>query len=260
MNCRAIGCTARLTWFRDRILKRPGYYLQSEWFCSENCLEGGVLQKLEGQSGSKQGGRSLSLQMTLANALISKGVITPAQLAGRTPNGDLSEHLLAKGLVKERDISLALSRIHNVPLINLNGRTIQSKVLNTVPAEIVKTNDFFPLEFLSAENRLVLVTCKPASVPVMVNLRGILGCQVAIYLSEESVVRTMIEQYCEASARSRNEEKRERPAASDNLGDVASRIVRRARAIGAQSLRVTRFGQFIWTRFFVGEEALNLVL
>jgi hypothetical protein len=170
----------------------------------------------------------------------------------------LSEYLLAKGLVKERDITLALSRIHNIPFISLNGRSIQNSVLNTVPAEIAKTHDFFPLEFLQTENQLVLVTCKPASVPVMTNLRAILGCQVAIYLGMESVVRTLIDQYCESSSRKRDVG--QRSGASDNLGDVASSIVRRARAIGARSLRVTRFGQFIWTRFFVGEEALNLVL
>jgi hypothetical protein len=258
MNCRATGCTTKSTWLRRRVLNRPGYYLQAEWFCSENCLEGGVLQKLKAQNTSRESARQVSLQMTLANVLIGSGVITSAQLAGRDPNTELSEHLLAKGLVKERDIALALSRIHNIPFISLNGRSIQNSVLNTVPAEIAKTHDFFPMEFLQAENQLVLVTCKPASVPVMTNLRAILGCKVAIYLGVESVVRTMIEQYCESSSRKRDEG--QRTVASDNLGDVASNIVRRARAIGAQSLRVTRFGQFIWTRFFVGEEALNLVL
>ena len=258
MNCHAKGCPTKSTWFRRRVLKQPGYYLQSEWFCSEICLESGVLQKLEAQKSSREGARQVSLQMTLANVLIASGVITPAHLASRDPNTELSEYLLSKGLAKERDVTLALSRIHNIPFISLNGRSIQNSVLNTVPAEIAETHDFFPLEFLQTENQLVLVTCKPTSVPIMTNLRAILGCQVAIYLGMESVVRTMIGKYCESSSRKRDEG--QRSGATDNLGDVASRIVLRARAIGARSLRVTRFGQFIWTRFFVGEDALNLVL
>jgi len=258
MSCHATGCSTESTWFRRRIMKRPGYYLQSEWFCSEICLKSGVLQKLEVQKSFREGARQVSLQKTLANVLIASGVITPATLAGRDPNTELSEYLRGKGIVKERDITLALSRIHNIPFISLSGRSIQSNVLNTVPAEIAKTHDFFPLEFLQTENQLVLVTYKPGSVPVMTNLRAILGCQVAIYLGMEWVVRTMIDQYCESS--SRKSEEGQRSGATDDLGDVASSIVRRARAIGARSLRVTRFGQFIWTRFFVGEEALNLVL
>jgi hypothetical protein len=240
------------------VLKRTGYYLQADWFCSEACLETGVLQKLETQRVSREGARQISLQMTLANVLIASGVITPAHLAGRGPDRDLSEHLLANGFAKERDIALALGRIHNIPFINLNGRSIQNSVLNMVPSEITKTHNFFPLEFLQAENQLVLVTSKPANVPAMMNLRAILGCKIAIYLGVESVVKTMIDQYCESSSKRRDDQRQ--AGASDNLGDVASSIVRRARAIGASSLRVTRFGQFIWTRFFVGEESLNLVL
>jgi hypothetical protein len=94
----------------------------------------------------------------------------------------------------------------------------------------------------------------------MINLRGILGWQVAVYLSSESVVRTMIDQYCDLSEQSRRAERREPPANTDNPRDIACWIAGRARAIGAQSLRIARFGEFTWTRFSVGEDVWNLVL
>jgi MshEN domain len=260
MSCHAAGCTTEDSWFRSRVLKRRGYYLQSQWFCSEKCLEDGVLQKLQTQKPPRKGSRPASFQLKLEHALVASGVITRDQLAGNKTDIDLQQHLLDLGLVTERDITLALSRIYNIPFINLSGRRVQANALNTIPAEIVRTHDFFPLEFLAGENRLVLVTSNPASVPVMINLRGILGWQVGVYLNSESVVRAMIDQYCDLSEQSKRAEKREQRANIDNPRDIACWIVERARTIDAQSLRIARFGEFTWTRFFVGEDAWNLVL
>jgi hypothetical protein len=124
----------------------------------------------------------------------------------------------------------------------------------------VTTHQFFPLEFLSRENCLVLVTSNPASLGVMLDLRRLMGCEVEIFLGPESVVKSMIEQYCSLSAKSTANDERSPSAAQSNPTDLADRIVRRARATGASELQVERFGEFIWTRFTVGEDALNLVL
>ena len=259
MNCHAAGCSAQSSWFRGRLLKRPGYYLQSQWFCSDACLEDGVLRKLEARASTREGTAPFSFQMKLEHVLLVNGIISRDQLAGWHPNMELTRFLLDRELVNERDITLALSRIHNIPVINLNGRRIHPSVLNTVPTEIVRTHEFFPLEFVAAENSLVLVTCNPSSYPVMINLRGILDCQVAIYISPPSIVRDMIENYCELSVAG-NEEECKGMTGETNPRDAASWIVRHAKDAGAQSLQVARFGQFIWTRFLVGEEPLNYVL
>jgi hypothetical protein len=260
MNCHARGCFARSSWFRGRLLRRPGYYLQSQWFCSEACLENGVLKKLGTPASSREGTAPFSFQMKLEYVLLGNGLIRREQLAGKDPNMDLTQFLLERDLVKERDITLALSRIHNIPVINLNGRRIHPDVLNTVPAEIVRTHEFFPLEFVAAEKCLVLVTGDPSSLPVMINLRSILECQIEIYISPASVVRSMIEIYCRLSVARKGEEERKEMAGTGNPRDAAGWIVRHAREAGAQSLQVARFGEFIWTRFFVGEEPLNFVL
>jgi hypothetical protein len=173
---------------------------------------------------------------------------------------DLTEHLVSTGLMSERDITRTLSRLHHLPVIKLTNRRIHPAVLNTVPAEIVNTHQFFPLEFRSKENCLVLVTSNPASIPVMVDLRGLLGCQVEIYLGVESMVKSMMDQYCSLSAKSHADEEQAISGTPSTARDLADRIVRRARATGASELHVERFGEFIWTRFVVGEDALNLVL
>jgi hypothetical protein len=209
-------------------------------------------------------------QKRLEQSLIASGLLTKEQLAEKDPRLDLAEHLLNTGLMSEGDITRALSRLHHLPIIKLNNRPIHPNALNTVPSEIVTTHQFFPLEFLARENCLVLVTSNPASLGVMLDLRRLMGCEVEIFLGPESVVKSMIELYCSLSAKSTaakstaakstaNDE-RSPSAAQSNPTDLADRIVRRARATGASELQVERFGEFIWTRFTVGEDALNLVL
>ena len=260
MSCHANGCSAEQNWFRRSIRKWSGYTFESQWYCSEPCLKGGLLQKLEAQPPVKGATDSPLFQRKLAQSLIATGLVTKEQLASADPEANLTQHLLAAGLVGERDITRALSRIHHLPLIKLNNRRIHASALNTVPAEIVTTHQFFPLEFRTKENCLVLVTSNPASVPVMIDLRRLLGCDVEIYLGAESVVKSMIEQYCSLSEQTVSEDGIPAPALSSSPRDLADRIVRRARATGASELQVERFGDFVWTRFVVDDHALNLVL
>jgi hypothetical protein len=191
---------------------------------------------------------------------MTAGLVTKEQLTDKDPLLDITQHLLNTGLMSEFDITRALSRLHHLPIIKLNNRPTHPNALNTVPAEIVTTHQFFPLEFLPRENCLVLVTSNPASLAVMLDLRRLLGCEVEIYLGPESEVKSMIQQYCSLSARSTAEEEPSNYAAQASPKDLADRIVRRARATGASELQVERFGEVIWTRFVVGEDALNLVL
>jgi hypothetical protein len=162
--------------------------------------------------------------------------------------------------VNERDIALALSRLFNIPVIKVNSRRISSSVLNIIPVEVVSNHCFFPLEFDHNEKRLVLVTHDPADLSVIVKLRGILSCEVTVYMGEESVVRDMIEQYCRLSALTRTDGQVAHIGLPDSAHDVAHWIVRCAKTIHAQSLQVCCLDQFIWTRFFVGQKPFNCIL
>jgi hypothetical protein len=260
MSCHASGCTAEQNWFRRSVRKWSGYYFESQWYCSEPCLKSEVLRKLEAQPPVRGGSDSPLFQKKLAQSLIASGLLTKEQLAGKGSEPNLTQHLLATGLVSERDITHALSRLHHLPLIKLNNRRIHASAINTVPVEIVTTHQFFPLEFRTKENCLVLVTSNPASVPVMIDLRRLLDCEVEIYLGAESVVKSMIDQYCSLSERTLSEDDTPASAAGSNPRELADCIVRRARATGASELQVERFGDFIWTRFVVDDHSQNLVL
>ena len=266
MKCHTPGCTVKMNWFRRYVLKRPGYYLESCWYCSETCLEKGVAGRLEKRGRVRNVVATSRFHLKLEHILLGSGVITREQLnmALAEPVGDpaggLWHRLIALGLVNERDITLALSRLFNIPVIKVNSRRISSSVLNIIPIEIVANHSFFPLEFDHNEKRLVLVTHDPADLSVIVKLRGILDCEVTTYLSEESVVRGMIAQYCRLSALTKADGQIAHMGSPNGAHDIAHWIVRRAKTIHAQSLQVCCLDEFIWTRFLVGQKPFNCVL
>jgi hypothetical protein len=204
------------------------------------------------------------LRLKLGHILMENGVITKEQLdraiaeQQRDQDGKLGQYLIALEFVKERDITMALSRQFSLPVITLKSQKINPAVLDMVPVEIVRDSRFFPLEYDTLNNRLVLVTCDPSDISTMINLRSMINCEVAIYLSDESVVLEMIDQYC---ALATNRGKFElRSSQSHDPGELASLIVSRAQQINARSLRVRLFNQLVWTRFVVEREQHDLVL
>jgi len=227
-------------------------------------LEKGLSQMLDKYSQPKERSFQNLLRLKLGHILMDNGVITKEQLdqaiaeQHRDQEGKLGHYLIALEFVKERDITMALSRQFSLPVITLKSQKINPGVLDIVPVEIVRDSRFFPLEYDALNNRLVLVTCDPSDISTIINLRSMINCEVAIYLSDESVVLEMIDQYCMLATNSRKLEY-DLPQPRD-LGELASLIVRRAQQINARSLRVRLFNQLVWTRFVVEREQHDLVL
>ncbi|MFN8009156.1 MAG: hypothetical protein U0V70_19445 [Terriglobia bacterium] len=256
------------TWFRARILKQFGYYLDASWYCGEDCLEKGVIQLLERNSQPREKSFQNLMRIKLGHILLEMGTITKEQLdhaiaeQQRGQDEKIGRLLIALEFVRERDITLALSRQFNLPVITVSNQKINPMVLNMVPIEIIRNSKFFPLEYDSINKRLVLVTFDPSDVSTMINLRSILDCEIAIYLSDESVVRGMIDQYCIGSAELLHDltidVRDSEPKRA--LSELAAKIVLCAQEMKARSLNLRFFNQQVWARFFVDKTPRDLVL
>jgi hypothetical protein len=155
---------------------------------------------------------------------------------------------------------MALSRQFSLPVITLKSQKISPGVVNMVPFEIVKNSKFFPLEYDALNNRLVLVTYDPSDISSMINLRSMINCEVAIYLSDGSVVREMIDQYCTSAAAARELDLTLPLPQAHNLSELAPLIVKRAQQVNARSLQIRFFNQLVWIRFVVDRKSHDLVL
>jgi hypothetical protein len=230
-------------------------------------LHGAITQRLQRR---KQQSRERSFQsllrLKLGHILLESGAVTREQLdqaidfQQQHPKERLGAILQRLQFVKERDLTIALSRQYGLPVVNLKNQRISESVLTMVPMEIVRESKFFPLEFDSVNNSLVLVTHDPSDIASMINLRSILKCEVTIYLGDESAVREMKDKFCELTARQSASEELQAAELAEDLPELATFLVGRAKVLNATSLNLKHFNELIWTRFTVNREPHDLIV
>jgi Type II secretion system (T2SS), protein E, N-terminal domain len=267
MNCQNDNCDAQQGWIRSRVLSRPGFYLESEWYCGDACLQQGIVERLKKRKQARDKSFQSLLRLKLGHILLENGAITRAQLdkaievqQKERPSGRLGSILKELEFVKERDVTLALCRQYGLPLVNLKNKKVSDAVIRMVPLEIVRYSTFFPMEYDSFNNTLVLVTYDPSDINNMINLRSILKCEVAIYLGDESVVREFKESFCRRAADQLGSEELLAAEVAEDLQGLASFIVNRAKALNATTLNVKYFNQLIWTRFTLNRQKHDMIV
>jgi len=268
MTCQNNECHIRQGWIRSRVLNLPGFYLEAEWYCREDCLSQAIVERLKKRK--KEPGKSLPsvLRLKLGHILLENGTISRAQLDAaietqrkQQPCERLGTILKTLEFVKERDVTLALSRQYGLPLVNLKNRTISDAVIRMVPAEIVRKSTFVPLEYDSFNNVLVLVTHNPADIATIIELRSILKCEVTIYLGDESAVGDYRESFCRrASAQAGSDDELMTAEVAEDLKGLANFIVGRAKVLNASALNVMYFNRLIWTRFTINRQNHDMIV
>jgi hypothetical protein len=267
MNCQNNECGAVQGWLRARVLNRPGFHLESEWYCGEACLRQAIVERLKKHKQSREKSFQALLRLKLGHILLENGAITRAQLdkaieaqQKQQPFEKLGTILKMLEFVKERDVTLALSRQFGLPLVNLKNQKISEAVIKMVPVEIVRESTFFPLEYDRINNALVLVTYDPADITNMINLRSILKCEVTIYLGDESAVRELKEQFCKRATDLVRSGGVPAMQVAGDLSGLANVIVERAKTLSATTLNVKYFNQQIWARFTIDRQEHDMIV
>jgi type IV pilus assembly protein PilB len=267
MNCQAPGCQKDLNWFRVKLLNQPGYYLESGWCCSEECLNIGIRQRLKKIIRVPEKSVQNLMRIKLGHILLESGVITLEQLekamAEHQAHNEtrLGQFLLNMGYIKERDLTTALSRQYGLPVINVSSQKIDPSVLKIIPISILRNSRFVPVEYDDVNNTLLLVTFDPSDVSTIINLRSLLNCEVSIYLSDESVIRERSKQFC--SLVESIEFTVDEISAADygqDMDKLANLLVERAQQYDARSINFKYFGNLIWVRYLIEDYHKNLVV
>lgn len=266
MNCQNNECNTQQGWIRARVLSRPGFYLESEWYCGEACLQQAIVERLKKRKQAREKSFQSLLRLKLGHILLENGTITRGQLdqaiemQKKQPSEKLGSILKTLEFVKERDVTLALSRQYGLPLVNLKNQKISDVVIKMVPVEIVRESTFFPLEYDSFNNALVLVTYDPADISSMINLRSILKCEVTIYLGDESAVRELRESFCKRAVEEVRREELQAAEIAEDLPGLATFIVTRAKTLNATTLNVKYFNRLIWARFTINRQKHDMIV
>jgi hypothetical protein len=171
----------------------------------------------------------------------------------------LGHYLQNMGFIRERDITMALSRQFSLPIINLANQRLNPRTLKMVPPLVMQRLKFLPLEYDATGNSLSLVTYDPSFIPAMINLRGILNCDLSIFLGDESAVRDLIQEAITLAHETENDMEPSADLSTEDLSELATLIVERARNLQVKSLSVGYFNRLVWTRFSSGSEYVDSV-
>jgi general secretion pathway protein E len=108
-------------------------------------------------------------RQSLRGVLVDAGLVTQEQLEAaeqaRQGQQEITDVLIAQGVITPRDVAMALSLQLNLPLIDLKRHTVQTKALELVPQEIAVRYGVTPLDVIDDE--LIIVMENPLDIQAL---------------------------------------------------------------------------------------------
>ncbi len=248
-----------------RLFGQKGFYLEDEWYCSEDCLDTALKVAIEKklspllQKSSNLLQRPLLGLILLESALISREQL---QLALSHQKQDrsarLGQMLQRLGFVKEEDITAALARQSGFPRLSLDRIVVNEAILRMIPPRIARLQKIFPIEYDPENNKLSIVMSYPDRT-VVNTLAKMLRSQIAPFVGDETLLEEVIDQYYPKNSTEGNVEAGTF-SISSGIESISREIIKRAKILGSQDLSIERCGQHLWVRITVENEAYNLFL
>ncbi len=136
---------------------------------------------------------------TLGRILIKMGMLTREKVheclkVQKEKEGKvkLGQVLLELGLIKERDLKVALSAQRGMEYIDLSMIDIPKEVIDLVPAQMAKTYRIIPLEHDKSKNELTVVLDNPDNFRATDDLSTLMGFTVKAKVSDPEALDTAI--------------------------------------------------------------------
>jgi hypothetical protein len=158
------------------------------------------------------------------------------------------------GLVRERDITMALSRQFGIPWVNFINGQVDPAVLRQVPAAIVRAYELLPVDVRRAGGQLMVAIIGPPDFGLLFEMGSALGKEVVPLIGDESRIRQLIDHYYpEAQQRSVSPPPTEDPSA------LAIFLAAEAGRRNAHQVSLERCRRHFWARFHLESDWADLV-
>jgi len=141
---------------------------------------------------------ALSLKDRIAGKLLESRIISHDQLDNalqvqKEKGGTLSRVLIDLGIVKQKEILLALSQDFNIPLINLNKYNTDPSIIDLIPKDICRHYQIFPLSKIGST--ITIAVSDPLNIFAIDDIKSLTGLGVRLVLAEAEAINNAIEQY-----------------------------------------------------------------
>lgn len=131
----------------------------------------------------------------IGQIFIEMGVIDDAKLdwalqKQQETNQLLGQTLLAAGYITEDDLAIALAKQFDVPYIDLKDVTVSDEAKRSVPANLLQTGEFVPLEII--DKTLTIAVSDPTNYELIDRLSTVTGYELKYVLSTQSQIRSFL--------------------------------------------------------------------
>ena len=139
-----------------------------------------------------------SLQDKLKKALIEKKLLTEEDINTALSRHKKTEESLSKilvnlGLITERELTLVLSEVTGIPLVDLNRIDISPSVLELIKPSLAKRYGVIPISKISGV--LTLATADPLNIFILDDLRSITGQHIIPVISSWEAVKDAVDRF-----------------------------------------------------------------
>jgi hypothetical protein len=132
-------------------------------------------------------------RLQLGELLISKGLITQAQLAEalvdrRVNGGLLGEALVRLGFVYEDELARTLAEQAGLPFMNLEANSVDRYAVGTLPRKLGESLPALPVRF-TPEGGLVIAVADPTDDTLLPRLQAAVNCPIVLMVAATSSIR-----------------------------------------------------------------------
>ncbi|MCQ9206177.1 MAG: hypothetical protein NG737_07705 [Omnitrophica bacterium] len=138
------------------------------------------------------------IEKPLGQILVERGVISSSQLQQtleeqKSGGGLIGELIVKLGFAKEEDIAHCLSLQFSYPFLPLESYDISPEVINVVPKNICRRYGLIPIDKIGST--LTVAMANPLNIQAIENLEDITKCDIQIFVSTPSDIRSSIEKF-----------------------------------------------------------------
>lgn len=142
---------------------------------------------------------------SLGRILIKMGLLTRDKvhkcLAIQKQKGGgirLGQIFIEEGLIKPRDLRIALAGQRGMEYVDIEGLEIPSDVVKHVPTQMAQTYKIIPLEYNKSLNQLTVVMDNPDNFRATDDLSTLMGFKVVAKISDEDSIKAALDKYYSA--------------------------------------------------------------
>ena len=141
-------------------------------------------------------GRSLG-RILIKMGLLTRDKVHKCLMLQKKKEGKvrLGQIFIEQGLIKPRDLNIALAGQRGMEFIDLDGMEIPEDILKTVPAQMARNYKIIPVEHNKSRNQLTVVMDSPDNFRATDDLSTLMGFKVVAKVADENAIADALDKY-----------------------------------------------------------------